>query len=126
MIAIALVAVLGIVAIAGGVYWKKSKSRQIDSIAVLPLDMHSTDPEADYISDGIAESINNGLAQLPSLRVIPYSVALRYKGKPVDIQKTGDVLRVQTLLTGRVAQHGDNLCIGVELDDVRNGQQLWG
>jgi eukaryotic-like serine/threonine-protein kinase len=98
----------------------------IDSIAVLPLDIRSTDPEADYISDGIAESINNSLAQLPSLKVIPYSVALHYKGKAVDIQKTGDALQVQTLLTGRVAQHGDNLSIGVELDDVRNGKQLWG
>jgi serine/threonine-protein kinase len=126
MIAVALLAVLVIVAVVGGMYWRKFKSGQIDSIAVLPLDMHSTDPEADYISDGIAESINNSLAQLPSLKVIPYSVALHYKGKAVDIQKTGDALQVQTLLTGRVAQHGDNLSIGVELDDVRNGQQLWG
>ena len=126
MIAVALLTVLGIVAVGGGMYWKKFKSGQIDSIAVLPLDLRSTDPEADYISDGIAESINNSLAQLPSLKVIPYSVALHYKGKAVDIQKTGDALQVQTLLTGRVAQHGDNLSIGVELDDVRNGKELWG
>ena len=53
-------------------------------------------------------------------------MALHYKGKAVDIQKTGDALRVQTLLTGRVAQHGDNLSVGVELADVRNGKQLWG
>ncbi len=126
MIALALLAVLGIVGVASGIYWKRTKSGHIDSIAVLPLDMRSTDPEADYISDGIAESINNSLAQLPSLKVIPYSVALHYKGKAVDIQKTGDALQVQTLLTGRVAQHGDNLNIGVELNDVRNGKQLWG
>ena len=126
MIALALLAVLGIVGVAGGIYWKRIKSGQIDSIAVLPLDMRSTDPEADYISDGIAESINNSLAQMPDVKVIPYSVALHYKGKPVDIQKTGDALQVQTLLTGRAAQHGDNISIGVELDDVRNGKQLWG
>jgi TolB-like protein/Tfp pilus assembly protein PilF len=126
MVGIGLLAALGIVAALGGMYWKKSKAGQIDSIAVLPLDMRSTDPEADYISDGIAESVNNSLAQMPSLKVIPYSVALHYKGRAVDIQKTGDALRVQTLLTGRVAQHGDNLSIGVELDDVRTGKQLWG
>jgi serine/threonine-protein kinase len=126
MIAVVLMAVLGIVAVAGGTYWRKSTSGQVDSIAVLPLDMHSTDPEADYISDGIAESINNSLSQLPSLKVIPYSVALHYKGKSVDIQQMGGALRVQALLTGRVAQHGDDLSIGVELDDVRNGKQLWG
>lgn len=107
-------------------YWKKLRSGQIDSIAVLPLEMRSTDPEAGYISDGIAESINNSLAQLPSLKVIPYSVALHYKGKTGDIQKTGDALQVQTVLTGRVAQHGDDINIGVELADVHNGKQLWG
>ena len=127
MVVAALVAVVGIVAAVGlGIYWKRLKSGPIDSIAVLPLDMRSNDPEADYISDGIAESINNSLAQLTSLKVIPYSVALHYKGKAVDIQKTGDALQVQTLLTGRVAQHGNDLNIGVELDDVRNGKQLWG
>jgi serine/threonine protein kinase len=114
MIAVALLVVLGVIAAAGGMYWRKLKSGPIDSIAVLPLDMRSTDPEADYISDGIAESINNSLAQLPSLKVIPYSVALHYKGKAVDIQKMGDALQVQALLTGRVAQHGDDLNIGVE------------
>ena len=126
MIAVALLVLLGIVAVGGGMYWKRLKPGQIDSIAVLPLDMRSADPEADYISDGIAESINNSLAQMPDLKVIPYSVALHYKGKPVDIQKTGDALQVQTLLTGRVAQHGDELNVGVELNDVRDGKQLWG
>ena len=125
-IGVALLAVLGVVGVAGGIYWKRVKSGQIDSIAVLPLDMHSADPEADYISDGIAESINNSLAQLPDVKVIPLSVASHYKGNALDIQKTGDALQVQTLLTGRVAQHGDDLSIGVELDDVRNGKQLWG
>ncbi|HEY2472700.1 MAG TPA: protein kinase [Terracidiphilus sp.] len=126
MIAVALLVLFGIVAVGGDMYWKKLKPGQIDSIAVLPLDMRSNDPEADYISDGIAESINNSLARMPDMKVIPYSVALHYKGRAVDIQKTGDALQVQTLLTGRVAQHGDNLSIGVELDDVRNGKQLWG
>jgi hypothetical protein len=105
----ALLAVLGTVGVAGGIYWKRIKSGQIDSIAVLPLDMRSTDPEADYISDGIAETINNSLAQLPDVKVIPLSVASHYKGSADDIQKTGDALQVQTLLTGRGAQHGDNL-----------------
>ncbi len=99
---------------------------RIDSIAVLPLDMKSSDPEADYISDGITESINNSLAKLSSLRVIPHSVALHYKGKTEDLQKVGDALGVEAVLTGRVVQHGDDLSIGIELDDVRNGKQLWG
>jgi TolB-like protein/Tfp pilus assembly protein PilF len=108
------------------IYRKGANTGRIDSIAVLPLDMRSNDPEAGYISDGITESINNSLAKLPSLKVIPNSVALHYKGKSADFQKVGDALGVQVVLTGRVAQRGDDLGISIELDDVRNGKQLWG
>jgi serine/threonine protein kinase/tetratricopeptide (TPR) repeat protein len=107
------------------IYLKGSKT-SIDSIAVLPLENRSNDPDADYISDGVTESINNSLARLPSLRVIPHSVASHYKGKAMDVQKVGDDLRVQAVLTGDVRQRGDDLTIDVELDDVRNGKQLWG
>ena len=123
---VAAAALLVIGAAAFTVYRKGASTGRIDSIAVLPLDMRSNDPEADYISDGITESINNSLAKLPSLRVIPHSVALHYKGKTEDLQKVGDALGVQAVLTGRVVQHGDDLSIGIELDEVRNGKQLWG
>jgi serine/threonine protein kinase/tetratricopeptide (TPR) repeat protein len=117
---------LAIGAVSIGIYLKGSKTGPIDSIAVLPLDIQSNDPEADYISDGITESINNSLAQLPDLKVVPHSIALHYKGKTVDFQKAGDALGVRAVLTGRVAQRGDDLTIDIELDDVRNGKQLWG
>jgi TolB-like protein/Flp pilus assembly protein TadD/predicted Ser/Thr protein kinase len=109
-----------------GVDLKGSKTGLIDSIAVLPLENRSNDPDADYISDGVTESINNSLARLPSLKVTPHSVAFHYKGKSMDFQKVGDALGVQSILTGRVSLRGDELTIGVELDDVRNGKQLWG
>lgn len=63
---------------------------------------------------------------MPSLKVTPHSVALHYKGKAMDVQKVGDELGVQTVLTGDVRQRGDDLTINVELDDIRNGKQLWG
>jgi eukaryotic-like serine/threonine-protein kinase len=109
-----------------GIYLKRSKTGGIDSIAVLPLENRSNDPEADYISDGITESINNSLARLPSLKVTPHSVAFHYKGKSIDFQRVGNTLGVESVLTGRVSLRGDELTIGVELDDVRNGKQLWG
>jgi serine/threonine protein kinase/tetratricopeptide (TPR) repeat protein len=125
--ALAIAVSLLVVASAGiGIYLRGSKSGGIDSIAVLPLENRSSDPDADYISDGITESINNSLARLPSLKVIPHSVAFHYKGKAMDVQKVGDELHVQSVLTGRVAQRGDDLTVDVELDDVRNGKQLWG
>ncbi len=99
---------------------------QIASIAVLPLEIRSNDPDAEYISDGITESVNNSLARLPNLKVIPHSIANHYKGKATEIRKIGETLGVQAVLTGRITQRGDDLTIGVELDDVANGKQLWG
>ena len=115
-----------VIAAAVGVYLKRPQSSQIDSIAVLPLENRGNDPDAEYISDGITESINNSLARLPNLKVTPHSVALHYKGKQLDMQKIGDELHVQSVLTGRVLQRGDDLTVEVELDDIRNGKQLWG
>jgi serine/threonine protein kinase/Tfp pilus assembly protein PilF len=112
--------------VGAGIYLKTSKTGGIDSIAVLPLENRSNDSDADYISDGVTESINNSLARLPGLKVTPHSVAFHYKGKAMDVQKIGDALGVQSVLTGRVSLRGDDLTIGVELDDVRNGKQLWG
>ena len=119
------VSLLVIVSAGVFIYLRRSKAG-IDSIAVLPLENRSNDPDAEYISDGVTESINNSLARLPSLKVTPHSVALHYKGKAMDMQKVGDELGVQTVLTGDVRQRGDDLTINVELDDIRNGKQLWG
>jgi eukaryotic-like serine/threonine-protein kinase len=113
-------------AAAAGIYFKGSGKGRIDSIAVLPLENQSNDANADYISDGITESVNNSLARLPNLKVVPHSVASRYKGKAVDTQKIGDELGVASVLTGSIAQRGDALRVNVELDDVRHGQELWG
>ncbi len=119
-------ALLLIACIAVGIYWKASRTSAIDSIAVLPLENRSNNADADYISDGITESVNNSLARLPNLRVIPHSVALHYKGKQVDAQKIGDELKVQSVLTGSVTPQGDGLTVNVELDDIRDGKELWG
>ena len=126
---LALAIAVGLVIIGAvglGIYLKRRRAGRIDSIAVLPLENRSNDPDADYISDGVTESINDSLARLPGLKVVPHSVAYHYKGKAMDVQKIGDALGVQAVLTGDVAQRGDDLTIGVELDDVRNGKQLWG
>ena len=127
MLAATIAAVLLLIAfIAAGIYWKGSRTGAIDSIAVLPLENRSNNSDADYISDGITESVNNSLARLPNLRVVPHSVALHYKGKQVDAQKVGDELKVQSILTGSVTPQGDVVRVNVELDDIRNGKELWG
>ena len=127
-LALAIAVIVIVIGSAGlGIYMRaRNTTGVIDSIAVLPFENRSTDPEADYISDGLTESINNSLTRLPNLKVIPHSVAFHYKGKPMDAQKFGDELGVNAVLIGRVIQRGDDLTISVELDDVRDGKQLWG
>jgi TolB-like protein/Flp pilus assembly protein TadD len=100
--------------------------RGIKSLAILPLTNTSADPNMDYLSDGITESIINSLSRLPKLRVLARSTVFRYQGREVDPQQAGRELQVQAVLTGRVLQIGERLIIGTELVDVNDGSQLWG
>ena len=100
--------------------------RSFDSLAVLPLINASGDPETEYLSDGITESIINLLSQLPNLRVIPRTSAFRYKGREADLNTVGRDLKVRTVLTGKMIQRGDRLVVQTELVDLANDAQLWG
>jgi eukaryotic-like serine/threonine-protein kinase len=106
---------------------RRSRSRKaIDSLAILPLINAGGDPDTEYLSDGITESIINSLSQLPKLRVMARSTVFRYKGKDVDPQTVGRELGVRAALTGRVLQRGDLLIIKAELVDAEDGAHLWG
>lgn len=96
------------------------------SVAVLPLINTTADPEAEYLGDGIIESIINILSLLPDLQIKAYSTVAQYKGRELDPQQTGRELSVDAVLMGRLLQFGENLLIKMELVDVRNGWQLWG
>jgi eukaryotic-like serine/threonine-protein kinase len=101
-------------------------SKIIDSIAVLPFENASRDPEHEYLSDGIAGSLINILATVPKLRVMAQSTLFRYKGRAMDPQAVGRELNVRAVLTGRIMQSSGSLRIGTELVDVATGSQLWG
>jgi len=106
---------------------RRGRSRKgIDSLAILPLINAGGDPDTEYLSDGITESIINNLSQLPKLRVMARSTVFRYKGKEVDPQRVGQELGVRAALTGRVLQRGDLLIIKAELVDTEDGSHLWG
>ncbi|HTF37625.1 MAG TPA: protein kinase [Blastocatellia bacterium] len=98
----------------------------IDSIAVLPFVNASADPKAEYLSDGISDSLINSLSRLPNLKVISLNRVLRYKGQQVDPQAVGRELNVKAVLMGRLTQQGDGLSISTELVDVRDNRRLWG
>ncbi|HEV2387209.1 MAG TPA: protein kinase [Candidatus Acidoferrales bacterium] len=104
----------------------RSPAPFIDSIAVLPFENISHDPEAEYLGDGIAETLINNLSKIRELRVMARSTVVRYKGRDADPQKVGRELQVRAVLTGRVLQRGDTLRIGTELVDVAKGWRLWG
>ena len=101
-------------------------AKTIDSLAVLPFENVSRDPENDYLSDGITGSLINNLATVPKLRVMAQSTVFRYKGREIDPQAVGRELNVRAVLTGRMMQSGGSLRIGTELVDVATGSQLWG
>jgi len=101
-------------------------SKIIDSLAVLPFENASGDPEHEYLSDGITGSLINILATIPKLRVMAQSTVFRYRGRGIDAQGIGRELRVRAVLTGRIMQSGGSLRIGAELVDVATGSQLWG
>jgi serine/threonine protein kinase/tetratricopeptide (TPR) repeat protein len=101
-------------------------SKIIDSLAVLPFENAGSDPEHEYLSDGITGSLINTLAKIPKLRVMAQSTVCRYKGRQIDPQVIGRELNVRAVLTGRMMQSGGSLRIGTELVDVATGLQLWG
>jgi serine/threonine protein kinase len=96
------------------------------SLAVLPFVNVGADPQIEYLSDGITESIINSLSQLTGLRVVPRSLAFRYKGLQADPATVGLALNARTILTGRVALQGSTLNIQAELVDTLTESQLWG
>jgi serine/threonine-protein kinase len=119
-------AVLAVVAAAAYAMFGGS-STTIDSVAVLPFSIvGSSAEETEYLTDGLTETLINGLAQLPNLRVSARSVVFRYKGQNIDPQDVGRTLDVTAVVTGRVGVRGDRLVIQTELMDVATGTQLWG
>ncbi len=107
-------------------YYAPSKKTSINSVAVLPFVNVGNDPNAEYLSDGISESLINSLSQLPQMKVIARSSAFTYKGKEIDPQEVAKTLGVQVIVTGRVIQRGDNLQISAEMMNANDRTQIWG
>ena len=107
--------------------WRnRSDHREISSVAVMPFVNVSNDPNSEYLSDGITETLINNLSELPNLAVMARSSVSRYKGRDVDPQTVAKELKVEALVTGRIVQRGDELTISSELIDARTNRNLWG
>ena len=95
------------------------------SIAVLPFENMSADPENEFFSDGITEEIINSLTKVQALEVVSRRSAFAYKGKEADMRTVGTELGVRHLLSGSVRRSGNRLRISAELIDVETGYHLW-
>lgn len=116
------------VMVIGGLFAFRDRSpatTQIHSIAVLPFENRSGNPDTDYLSDGLTDSLIFRFSQLPNLKVSPTSSVMRYKGKADNIAAIASELGVDAVLSGRLMQLGDNLTISVELVDARTRQLVW-
>ncbi len=122
------VGMAALLAIAAAVYVVRGRAlpSDVDSLAVLPFANTTSDPNAEYLSDGLTESLISSLSQLPKIKVMSRSSVFRFKGRETDPQSAAAALRVRAVLTGRIVQRGETLQISVELVDARDNSQLWG
>ena len=118
--------VIVVASVAVGFQFLPPAEGAIRSIAVLPFENGTGDPETDYLCEGLAETLINNLSQIPNLRVISRSSSFAFKDKRSDTQLIGRELNVQAVLVGRMVQRQDQLIISAELVDVKDNHQLWG
>ncbi len=123
--AVAAVVLVALLSVAGYLYLAPA-SAIASSIAVMPFENVSGDPNAEYLSDGMSEGLINGLSQLPEVKVVARSSTFKFKGQTLDLNKVANELGVQTILTGKVSKRDDALQISVELVNVNDNTQIWG
>jgi serine/threonine protein kinase/Flp pilus assembly protein TadD len=118
---LALIALAAIV-----IFLMVGSGKAIDSVAIMPFTNVGADPNTEYLSDGITESLISNLSGLANLKVMSHSSVFRYKGREIDPQAVARELNVKAVLTGRIVQRSDGLSISLELVDARDNRQLWG
>lgn len=114
--------------------WPKTQTRDAPqrltlpdkpSIAVLPFDNMSNDPEQDYFADGVVEGLTAALSRIRSFFVIARNSAFAYKGRPTNVIDIGRELGVAYVLEGSVQRAGGSLRITVQLIETTTGAHLW-
>ncbi len=98
---------------------------QVLRVAVLPFENLGGNPETEFLSDGITESIISSLSQSTGLRVISRASVFRYKGSNIDLPVISRELNVSAVVLGRMVQRSEELLISVELVDPRDSSVVW-
>jgi len=123
LVAGAVVCGLLILVLAG---WRFAFPTVYDSVAILPFINAAGDSDAQYLSDGVPESVIDDLSQSHAVRVMAWTTVSHYRSAQPDIRTLGRQLGVSTVLTGRLVREGDRLIVQTELVDAGSGRQLWG
>jgi len=109
-----------------GSFYLSGSSPQIESLAVLPFENGSGDPDSDFFVDGVTETIISSLSRLPDVKVISRASAFHYKGRAIEPDAVGRELDVEALVLGRIVQRGDELIVSAELVRAEDNEQIWG
>ncbi len=126
LVAVAFSLALAVAASIAGFYFLHSGGIKGDSVAVLPFQNRTGDPELAYVTEGITESLINDLSRIPTLRVSALASVLKYDTAKLDARAAGRELGASRLIDGSVSRHGGDLFLDAELIDVRSGIRLWG
>jgi eukaryotic-like serine/threonine-protein kinase len=118
--------ILLLVGVGAFLSYNRRNRGEISSVAVMPFLNAGSDPNTEYLSDGLTESLINSLSQIPNLAVMSRSSVFHYKGRDIDPQLAARDLKVEGVITGRIVQRGDQLIISAELIDARTNHSLWG
>src|SRR5262249_10876901 len=122
LVALAVVATLGIIYVRVG---RWSTVLPIRSLAVLPLENLTGNPDQEYFVDGMTDELITSLAKVGSVRVISRTSSMHYKGAQETLSQIARELGVDGIVEGTVSRSGDRVRVTVQLIDARRDRHLW-
>ena len=114
-----------IAGVARSIFWHRSPPPRIHSVAVLPLQNLSSEPNTEYFADGMTEALNSELSAIPELQVVSDSSVTQVKNSPQSLTEIARKLGVDAIIEGSVLRSKDKVSIDVRLFDARSNHQLW-
>ena len=121
--------VLLVLVAAGGAWWSSRRpppsTAAAVSLAVMPFTITAQSPDADYLSDGLAEGLIDGLSRLPRLKVLSRDTTFTFKGRGIDPRAIGRDLNVQNVVLGSLVESGSAINLDIEIVDGGDGHRVW-
>jgi len=103
-----------------------ARGHPIDTLAVLPFENDTADPQLEYLAPGLVDSLIKNLSQVPGVRVLAYSTVARYRRRRLNPRRLGRALDVRAVVTGRISRLKNTIVISTELVHTADGVQIWG